>query len=465
MIFATAFALAFVFALPLFARRTRPGQRDLLAPERVAAVFHLTTVVPYLVLIGFDESVMKPMVRQSPHITDLGSAVLWYGVVQAAGFAALIAGTRCRPAARFAARLPVIATSFRPGRYRAAIACALGLAFIGFNAFLSQVGGLSHLLLNLERRTTFTAGAGYLLALLNLLSFAIVILVYSMRTRRSLPKWVFTGALMLVAAAMFSSLGGRKSTILIFVAVLFVWHYGVRPLRRIGWRQLLMPLGLIPYFVLMPVLRSPGGVAHFAQHPGELVDEVTRNLAVVVTDLSYVDTYLFVTSHFSVDNVWVGRSYLDLLKAPVPSTVDTAKPPMDDGVYVRTLAEGLRAEPGMAFSELFYSSWPPETLGATYMNFWLPGVVAGMFVLGAIYRLSYAYMRRSGYSVFSILLYVHFVVSFQLSNLRIVQALVYLALTTTFFGVFFGLRRATVRRGRVVAGVRTWPPHGAQVFR
>jgi len=451
MIFATAFVLACLFCVPLIAGR-RPSRHapvDLLAPARVAAVFHLVTIVPYLVLVGFDDTAVKPMVRQNPHVGDLDHAVVWYGFVQALGFVALLAGIRWKPAARVARRVPVIATRFTPARYRAAIVVALGVAAIGFSSFLSQVGGLEYLVTNLERRTAFTAGAGYLLALLNLLFFAIVILIYSMRFRRTPLKWLLTGVLVVGSAAIFSSLGGRKSTILIFVSALFAWHYGVRPIRRIGLRHVAPALALIPYFVLMPVLRSPGGLAHFASHPGELVGEIERNLTVAITDLSYVDHYLFVTSYFSSDNVWRGASYLDLVNAVVPSSVNPAKPPIDDGVYVRTLAEGLRAEPGMAFQELFYSSWPPETLGATYMNFWLPGVIGGMFLLGALYRLAYAYMLRSNLTLFSILIYAHFVVSFHLSNLRIVQAAIYLTLTTAFFGLFFGFGRRAGRSAPV----------------
>ena len=109
----------------------------------------------------------------------------------------------------------------------------------------------------------------------------------------------------------------------------------------------------------MPVLRERGGVAYYSANPGELPSEIGRNMRTAITDLSYVDTFVFITSYFQPDNVWHGATYLDLLKAPVPSSVDSAKPPIDDGVYVRTLAEGVRAEPGMAFSDLFYSSWPP----------------------------------------------------------------------------------------------------------
>ena len=191
MILATALLLACLFSVPLFAARKGRARTtfDMLAPARVTAVFHLVTIVPYLLLVSIDETVVKPVVRQNAYVGDLGYAVVWYGVVQAVGFVALLAGIRFRTAARLATRLPVVAARFEPSRYRAAIVCALSLAAVGFSVFLSQVGGFEYLVMNLERRTAFTAGAGYLLALLNLLFFAIVILVYSMRTRRSPAKW------------------------------------------------------------------------------------------------------------------------------------------------------------------------------------------------------------------------------------------------------------------------------------
>jgi hypothetical protein len=449
MILATALLLAALFSLPLLARPRRSrGGVDLLAPARVTAVFHLVTIVPYLILVSIDESVMKPMIRQGS--TDVAPAIVWYGVVQALAFVALLVGIRSRRAAAIAAHLPVIATQFRPARYRPAVLCALLVAGLGFAFFLAQIGGLSALLMNMERRTELTAGAGYLLALLNLLFFAVVILIYSLRRWPSRAKWLAIGGLVVVAGAVFSSLGGRKATILIFVAALFAWHYGVRPIRRLRLRHLSIALILVPYFVLMPIVRSPGGFAYFASRPDELAGEALRNIQTAIVDLSYVDTYVFVTNDFRPSDIWWGRSYLDLLKAPVPSSVDTAKPPLDDGVYVRTLAEGLRAEPGMAFRDLFYSSWPPETLGITYMNFWLPGVVIGMYLLGAVYRLAYAYMIRSRCTLYSILVYAHIVVSFHLSNLRIVQAVVYLTMTTVFFGLFFGFRRAKLPPRRVL---------------
>lgn len=462
MILTATILLGALFCVPLLVgRRTRTRTTavpDFLAPARVAGVFHLLTIVPYLLVVSLDETVIDPLVRQNADVGDLENAVLWYAFVQAIGFVALLVGARSALGRRAAGKLPVIATGFRPARYRAAIACALALAALGFGTFVAQVGGFDQLVHSLDRRTALTAGAGYVLALLNLLFFAIAIGIASLRHRRSPLKLVFLAALVLGSAVAFSSLGGRKATILIFVSALFTWHYGVRPIRRIRLRHFAPLVALVPYFVIMPIIRSPGAFEYYSRNPGELAQTIGNNIEIAITDLSYVDTYLYVTNAFRMDDAWWGATYLDLLKAPVPSTIDPAKPPLDDGVYVRTHAGGMRAEPGMAFKQMFYSSWPPETLGATYMNFGLPGVIAGMFLLGALYRLAYTYMLRSRLSLYSILVYAHVVVSFHLSNLRIVQAVVYLTMTTIFFGIFFGFRpRRFVRRiatGAPMAAVR-----------
>src|SRR5581483_4945617 len=215
MTLAFALLLAALFAAPLFAhRRGRASARapiDLLAPARVTAVFHLVTIVPYLLLVALDESVVDPLVRQNADVGELQPAIAWYALVQAVGFLALLAGTRSRRAARLAGRLPVIATDARPQRERLAIACALAISGIGFAVFVAQVGGLDFLLRNLDRRTALTAGAGYVLSLLNLLFFAIAIAIVGMRRRRTALKWAFLGALVLAAAIVFSSLGGRKA--------------------------------------------------------------------------------------------------------------------------------------------------------------------------------------------------------------------------------------------------------------
>src|SRR5690606_25066159 len=118
------------------------------------------------------------------------------------------------------------------------------------------------------------------------------------------------------------------------------------------------------------------------------------------------------------------------------------KPPVDDGVYVASLANGVPITPGDDAGDLYNSSWPPETLGATYMNFWIPGVILGMYCLGGVYRAAYQYLQRSHCSLYAIVMYCHVMLGFHFSNLRIVQLAIYAASATLFFTAVFGYRRS-----------------------
>jgi hypothetical protein len=88
-----------------------------------------------------------------------------------------------------------------------------------------------------------------------------------------------------------------------------------------------------------------------------------------------------------------------------------------------------------------------------YMNFWVPGVILGMYLLGSIYAVGYEYMRRTGYSFFSIFVYTVLINQFHLSNLRIAQVAMDLTLVTVFWALFFGYRfvRSASRSSRLTA--------------
>jgi hypothetical protein len=448
MILATATTLLLLFAAPLVVMATRRerGEWDLFSPVTFVAGMHMITVVPYLVFLALDEDAMLPLVRHHPSVPDVGVAVVRFGVIQAIGFLALLAGLAARWPALIARRLPAAGHSFSPVRAALAVTTALLIGGGSYAVFLSSIGGYDVLLYNLDRRTLLAASSGYLLSLLSMLLFAVLILIYAMRGRRTALGMAATGTLMLATAAVYSSFGGRLATVQLGLFALLTWHYGVRRIRRIPWQAPALALLLVPYLVAMPILRSPGAFAYYTERPQELGQEILANLERVVIDLSYVDTYVFITSHFNVDNLWLGRVYLDLLLAPIPSGIYAEKPPVDDGVYVATLLTQRDVTPGTPFADLVPTSCPPETLGTMYMNFWLPGVILGMYLLGGIYRAAYRYMQCSGYNLFSIVLYGYVILVFGFSNLRIVGTLVNVSLMTLFFAAFFGCSSVQVFR-------------------
>lgn len=414
--------------------------KDPFSPWCLVPGLHLLRTSPYLFLLSTDPHRYSHQ-RIAEHFPDLDSAYLWYGFVELLGFAAIMAGICSNVGPGVARRLPLLCYRMRLQTCYLAAGAAITLGFLAYASILNSVGGLGEMLGGLDRRVEMFEGLGYQMSLTSLAAVGCVMLAYTLKFNLTGPRLALVVFVSLATAAMFSSYGGRKLALGLLLSLLLVWHYAVRPIRRPIRLATILLLIVSPYFVMMPLLRSQrDGVAYYVDNPGELAAEIVENASMFVLHLSYCDTYVFVTNTFTLDNVWMGRTYLDLAKLPVPRRLLHDKPPSDEGVYLYAMANGHRAEPGMPSDDLPGVGWPPETLGIGYANFHLPGVVAFMFALGAIYRGAYGYLLRSRKSLYAILMYQATLFGFQLSNLRISQMLMATAMTTLFFMAFMGGR-------------------------
>jgi hypothetical protein len=453
-----ALLLLAVFAVPLFHARRFPGAgTDVFSPVRIVSVFHILTVVPFLLLAAWNLDAFHPLIRHHRSVPDIDVAVAWYGFVQAIAFCAILAGLSTTIGDKLSERLPVIATRFNDQRAAVAVIFSLALGLAAFAFILSQVGGFLFFVENVYNRSAMLEGLGYANTFLSLLVFPVLILVYRLRTRITLPGISAAAGAALVAIAILSSMGGRRPVIMLGVYMMIVWHYGVRPIKRFKLVAVAAATIMVPYMVLVPILRTPDGPRYYISHPDELLEATRKNLDLAVKHTSYVEFYVLATNYFSLDRLWAGRSYLDLLAAPIPSGFFSDKPPVDEGVYLRTIAGGGDVTPSMGRRALNRTSWPPETLGITYMNFWFPGVIIGMFLLGVLYRCGHQYMIRSQYSLFSIYVYCVVIFNFHFSNLRLVFFAMSILISTTFFVSFFG---GGARAGKYVA-----PPVSSRVAR
>jgi hypothetical protein len=438
MILLSAVLLLLVFSVPFVPLRSRSEGVDVLSPVRLAALLHLVTVVPLLFLAAGDPAVILAEVRNHQHFTDLEVVVVKFALLQTVAFACLAAGVGIGAGRRLAARLPVIGYNMTPKRTLAAAVVAFGVGVFAFVLLIRIIGGYEELLINLAMRTKLLEGRGYLASLLTFLVVGMLLMTYALgrwNPAVALPVLLVVG---LIVAFALSSFGGRKLTLHALVFAGLAWHYGVRRLTRLWPKALLVGLAVIPYFVAIPLIRSGGGYERYRSNIGALSSDIRQNISLAVTDLSYVHQHLFVVSYFRPDNIWWGRVYGDLITAPIPSSLYPGKPPVDDGMYLRTLADGQHVRPSMPRESLYQSSWPPETFGTMFMNFWIPGVIVGLFLLGVVYRTAYEYMKRSDYSLFSVLVYGHVMVNFHFSNLRIVQAITTIASVAFLMLIFFG---------------------------
>jgi hypothetical protein len=413
----------------------RPGV-DPFSPGILVPALHLLRTSPYLFFVAQDpEGSMHYVVYGA--FRDLDAAFLWYGFVELLGFACVMLGIKSRIGPRLAQRLPLLRYVVYPTAYHVGALGALTIGLAAYWALLSAVGGFRELVFNLDNRVELLEGLGYLMGLMSMSAVGVVMLTHYLKYDYSLPRVLGVIAATLACAAMLSSYGGRKLALSLIISVLLVWHYSVRPIRHPLRLALLLILLATPYFVAMPLVRSTrGALENYLNRPSELVADIVDNFGIVVSQLSYVDTYVYVTNAFTLDNIWLGKSFLDLIKAPIPRGLLPDKPAIDEGRYVRTMAEGMRVYPGMPADEQYVSAWPTETLGTMYFNFHLPGVVAGMFLLGVFFRLCYEYMLLSGKNLYSLIIYQAVMFNFQWSNLRLVQFFFTFGTVTAFFLLF-----------------------------
>ncbi|MGN1401810.1 MAG: O-antigen polymerase [Bacillus sp. (in: firmicutes)] len=435
IIFTLALILFVLLITPMIYSRKKGG--GLFTPKMITLFFLIITNVPYLLTIAADYDVISPLVRGRISNIEINYAISYYVFILIVGVAGLLLGLRSNIPPIFVRKLPVIITNDNLFKYNISILIALFIGLTSYFYFIQSTGGIGFWLQNLYRRASFTTGNSYILSLLGLLNIGVYIYICTFKYKKNIFKFIILLILIIVVSMVQTSLGGRKPTLEFIVFCFLVWHFYVERFKRLPIKMLLLvPLAVL-YILIVPIIRSPIGIEYYINSPERIVSEISEEIGSITKSVSYIDHYLLVLDYFSVDNLWWGRSFVDLLYAPIPSKIYPDKPPIDDGVYLRTIAEGRNVTPSTPYSEMYQSSWPPETIGNMYMNFWIPGVFLGMYILGIIFSAAFLYMQKSNFSLYSILIFGTILLNLQISNLRIVQTLTDIILITFFLGILF----------------------------
>lgn len=456
----TAAILTLIFSIP-FIRRAhfyKDGQSiDLFSPERLSALHLFALTVPFLIAASVrEEFVVSELLYRHVDSERVSVTALRFGCLQALGFVCLLAGVYCGIGRRVASRIAPIATSDSSMRCMLLAATMLALGSAAYSLFLSRVGGLLHLVSHLDFRTSFYAGNGYIMQLF-ILSFSLMTLsyVYSRRTIKHPFWWLGAALVCTLSLVAFTTTGSRSWAVHLMAYTLLVWHYGVKRFRLSVVNLTLGLAVLVIYVVFIPLVRGTGGTAVF-YNVGDVVEGILGNVSRAAAGNEYVNIQMLIISHFHPGNLWWGASYIDLIQGPIPSSFLPDKPPIDEGMYIWSIAKGMDVHPPMPQTQLLPSAWPPGTFGTLYVNFWMPGVAIGYFLLGVVLETSYCYMRKSAYSLLSIILYGYLTLRLQLSNL----GLMFTVVSTVFMGtmclLFFGMGRKE--------GLRIKKPFGSDLW-
>lgn len=332
-----------------------------------------------------------------------------------------------------------------PGAPKNTLIFAWALVFLALLMFVwkvTQMGGFSFLFANTSRRVELQAGFGPINIFQEGAFWVALFLSAKLAALKDARKsWVASFLLILGLACLTSTVfGGRKSAIhYILGSLIIISFYRPRFFRMTlanSLRLLGLAFGLLLYFFLVQAYRDTNDIAGFFDDIPDLVERSTESVSEMSMSLSYLDTYLFATQHYESDNRYYGRTYLDLGTAFLPSAFVKKKPPVDDGVYIRSATLGYNPEVGTSASHFNHNSWPPETYGAAMMNFGPWSLPIYGLILGSVLGFALRYLINSRGSDFALLMTVNIFLNFELSNLRIVNLIVFAISTAAFLQMY-----------------------------
>ena len=294
---------------------------------------------------------------------------------------------------------------------------------IAFFSIMNKVGGIYFFFTNLQYRTRLTRNLDFLSWILPFVNYGTLFIVYSYRGTYK-PLSIKLIALIIISGIM-SGLGGRKDLIILLIEALLLYHYCVKKLEMKKILNIKYIFGIIIlyyFFIVMSKFRAEGAFEAFIQNPFDFIKESDNGILSIIKSESYVKYYIAMIEYFKEHSLWMGRTFVGLATAIIPSSLFSAKPPVDDGTYLYSIIRGrMDILPPMPFTNLDGSSYPLETFGSMYGNFGFIGLTLGMILLGFIYKYFYKKMLDSSYSLFSVVIYTKVIFTFQLSTLRIFQ--------------------------------------------
>lgn len=323
---------------------------------------------------------------------------------------------------------------FQRGRLKIAIAASAMVIVLVYGLFLRMAGGFASMLNSMGERSEVYAGANFVAWVLDLAAVPLLFaaLLRKLRSRRH-PRWLvfLTVPVVLLLAAT----GDRSRALVPALMVVVFWHYSIRRVKPV----LLVGIALVLIFLAVGIreLRqsSFGGretdfttLESAASGPLVLVERFLLGRRTV--DL--IGVLLYITPERLPFQY--GATYVRALAMPIPRAIWPEKPHVDESGLI-----------GRALYGDDYYGLPVGTEGVLYLNFHLPGVLFGMFFLGAVHRRIYERLRQSSDSPAVVILYavaLYFLFAFTgigLFNLAMAVGPVWLLLR------FAGARHASVR--------------------
>ena len=322
---------------------------------------------------------------------------------------------------------------------------AIGFAFGVI--LINRLGGLSTIIYG-AKISTGGNGNSYIRAFTFLMVVSICLLVQNNLSKLTKVGkvffWVGIVLLFLVYSFFFFIQTSRSPVLEALMILVMVYNYQFKKIRL---RDFLKPKSLIliiicgAFIVLMPYIRGSKGTDNGITM-SNIFTYLGSNVTSIFKEFCYSTRDGFIYTNYNADNFWYGSNIVNLICSPLPSSLFSWKPTVDDGMYLANATLGYFVKPPS--SDLpWYNSYPLSSPGGLFINFGFLGIIFGGLFLGFLYKKTYSILKRSNYDVFFVIVYQLIVYQFEFSSLSIVQTLTPLVVTYLALKVFSGM---TIRR-------------------
>lgn len=413
------FLIYFSFLIIAFMSLTRIWpSKDVLYPVNVFFLWKFIEV-PYLLYVSQNglTQVVYTLVGDFNYLYC--EFLLWKGL-EVTAFGIVVSSID-----RSVLKRPVLAGLSLGFNYKLILAMAFGAAIF----YLHAIGGVMGAISSIHSRGGERAVSAYLDELLRW--SAIVGIIFFRRETDN--KLLFFALFMFFA--MVSALSGSRAKPIIIVFTYFIVANYLDDFFKLKMRYV-MVLPLLLFFISSwQLFRYEGAIDRYSANPGELLIDALNNNVNTLSRFSDIDTSIYLISTFGFDKeLWAGRTFLNLVYAPIPRSMFKDKPPVDDGVYIFSKAAGLYVDPPMPMNKLAKTSWPATTISNFYLNFDYVGLIGAAFfnsfLMITVYRIVFL-TRNTRHLLWACGIYSMYVLnSIKITTLGIVNVLMCLIVMT-----------------------------------
>lgn len=278
--------------------------------------------------------------------------------------------------------------------------------------FSQNIGGLIGLWLNMGSRLELVGGNGYIQLVQFLFASSAALTALLIFYKRF--KIASVGAI--IFCCILLSLGGQRSPAIYLVLSCFVFYsIKISAIRSIiSPRNILLGIFFVQIILVMLVVREDGFKARDS-FKEVFVSSVEKFEGGFVARLGRLERDLTAIEYFADHDFWLGSSYAGLLVAPLPRSWVDNKPPLDSGMYLRSIGAGRTISPPMPLTQLDGSSWP-EGHYSGYMNFGYIGLAISAVVSSTLFGFMWGSLRKYRYpTVATMIICIYFITPFTLS--------------------------------------------------